>query len=69
MIKDCPRVTSKLSDYCSFGSMLTFICRPVRVMAPSLRGRAVPNEGTDGSPGIGEPGDRRDDVLEVSNRV
>ena len=36
-------------------------CRPVGVMAPSIRGGTVPNEGADGLPGIGEPGDRRDD--------
>ena len=35
--------------------------RPAGVVAPSVRGRAVPDAGTDGSPGIGEPGDRGDD--------
>ena len=48
------------------GNLSTFMLttnfyRPAVVMAPSVRGGAVPNVGTDGVPGIGEPGDRRDD--------
>ena len=55
-------VTSKLFDYqLFFGGMLTLVCRPVRIMAPSLGGRTISNEGADGSSGPGESGDRGDD--------
>ena len=47
--------------------MLMLFCRPVGVMAPSIRGGAVPNEGADGLPGNGEPGDRRDDGAVVQS--
>ena len=49
------QVTSEFPCYCFYG-VLTFFCRLVGIMAPSLGGGTVSDEGTIGSSGLGEPG-------------
>ena len=49
------RVTSEF-PCCYFYGILTFFCRFVRIMASSIGGRAVSDEGVNGSAGLGEPG-------------
>ena len=49
------RVTSKF-PCCYFYGILTFFRRLVGIMASSIGGRAVSDEGINGSAGLGEPG-------------